>query len=96
MSASLAKGQVIIIDNRDKPRAKGGRLYPWCSPLESQTQHEYLHFSGLPARLTDLRDFRRHDTHCITAGAIVGALRKTLSARLIGVFEAAQEGARGL
>jgi hypothetical protein len=25
-----------------------------------------------------------------------GALRKTLSARLIGVFEAAQEGARGL
>jgi ATP phosphoribosyltransferase len=28
--------------------------------------------------------------------SILGALRKTLSARLIGVFEAAQEGARGL
>jgi hypothetical protein len=45
-----------------------------------------------------LRSDTQHDYIRFVRGfaAFLGALRKTLSARLIGVFEAAQEGARGL
>jgi hypothetical protein len=82
---------LLVLRRNERLHRNNTRLHPNPFPPAWQVKSlDYGNPHAYVAFLTHRRQLYRRRS------MLLGALRKTLSARLIGVFEAAQEGARGL